>query len=107
MCCKHGNLDANYRYEQKKCPTIYRMCELGKKCMFTHTVESTVCDESPKKKVDDTRGRGTSHTVDSTVYVNIEKSGGLGWTWPADGYPLPPTTLNFVTRLTLVNPYFV
>ena len=48
--------------------------------MFTHTVESTVCDESPKKKVDDTQGRGTSHTVDSTVYVNIEKSGGLGWT---------------------------
>jgi len=60
--------------------------------MFTHTVESTVCDESPKKKVDDTRGRGTSHMVDSTVCVNIEKSGGLGWTWPPAGYPLPPTT---------------
>jgi len=61
-----------------------------KKTKFTHTVESTVCDESRKKKVDDTEGRGTSYTVDSTVCVNIGKSGGLGWTWSPGRIP-PPT----------------
>ena len=66
-----------------------KKCE---KCMFTHTVESTVCDESPKKKVDDTQGRRTSYTVDSTVCVNIEKLGGLGWTWSPGRIPPPPTT---------------